>query len=478
LRIQKLLPAGTILCLAFVSPVLLRAQGCTNASYYGAYIVEMQGSMLDAAGTSYQGYASLAKEVSDGNGNITGTYNYTLNGGNNSGTYTGTYTVSANCVVTETLHFSPNAAAVYAENMTFELAAGGATTVGGSTSTGIILAGQAYRAAAQGDAHCSAASVAGTYNFAVFGVVGLLSPTAQTGQVNLDGNGHLTLSGSANIQGHPSGSISGNGTYSVNTDCTGSFTVAFSTGNSATLYFGVEEGGSLLLLEPATGIVTFGVAQPQATETVMGQFVFGAGYSTFLYFNNASPGSVSFTVNFVGDNGSPMTVPSLNGSSTTVQIPAGGTAVVQAPNNGSTLNQGYATFTLPPGVNGYGVFRLQTTRVSEGTSPFGPSLAASETLVFDETGSLVDGIAIANPTGSSETVTVKATDNNGNSLGTGTVVLAAHAHTAAALDGIATGLSGVAGHSGQVTFSVTSGAVSVLGLRFNAGAFTTILAQY
>jgi len=477
LRIQKLLSAGTFMCLAFLSPVLLSAQGCTNASYYGNYIVEMQGSTLDAAGTSYQGYASLARETSDGNGNITGTYNYTLNGGSNTGTYTGTYTVSASCVLTETLHFTPNAATVYTENATFELASGGASTVGGTTSTGIILAGQAYRAAAQGGAACTDASVAGTYNFTVFGVVGLALPTVQTGLVNLDGSGHLTISGSANIQGSASAALSGNGTYTVNQDCTGSFTVAFSTGNNATAYFGVEDGGSLLLLEPANGIVTFGVAQPEATETVMGQFVFGSGWSTFLYFSNAGPASASFTVNFVADNGTPMTVPSLNGSSTTVQVPAGGTAIIQAPNNGTVLNQGYATFSLPPGVNGYGVFRLQSNPISEGTSSYGPSLATTATLVFDETGGLVDGIAIANPTGNSETVAVKATDNNGNALGNGTITLGAHAHTAAVLDAIS-GLSNVKGNSGQVTFSVTSGAVSVLGLRFNASAFTSILSQY
>ena len=465
------------MCLALLSPVLLRAQGCTTASYSGNYIVELQGTTLDAAGTSYQGYASLGVESADGNGNITGTYNYSLNGGSNTGTYSGTYTVSSDCMVSETLSVTPKAAAVYNETSTFLVGAGGASTVGGTTSTGIILVGQAYRAAAQGSSQCSTASVAGAYNFAVFGVIGLAMPTVQTGQVNLDGKGHLTLSGSANIEGSASAAISGNGTYAVNGNCTGSFTVAFSTGNSATAYFGVEDGGALLLLEPATGIVTFGVAQPEDTETIMGQFVFGAGWSTYLYFNNANPGPAVFTVNFTADAGTPMNVPSLNGSSTVVQVPAGGTALVQAPNSGSTLNQGYASFNLPPGVSGYGVFRLQTSGISEGTSAYGPSLATTATLVFDETGGLADGIAVANPTPNAETVTVTATDNNGNPLGNGTISLGAFAHTAAVLDGI-TGLSNVKGNSGQVTFTVTSGAFSVLGLRFNAGAFTSILAQY
>jgi len=440
-------------------------------------MVALQGTMLDAAGTSYQGYASLGKDVSDGNGHITGTYNYTLNGGTNKGTYAGTYTVTSACVVTETLNVTPNAAAVYTETSTFQIAAGGATTVGGTTSTGIILAGQAYRAAAQGASQCSNASLAGIYNFVEFGVAGLLSPLVKTGQLNLDGAGHVTLSGSKNQQGSPSAALSGNGTYTVNSDCTGSMAFSLNGGGTDTHYFGLEDGGNLLLLEPDATQVTFGMAQPEATETVMGQFVFGTGWSTYLYFNNAGPEAATFTVNFIADNGTPMTVPSLNGSSTLVQVPAGGTAVVTAPNNGTILNQGYATFTLPPGVSGYGVFRLQGTGVSEGTSSYGPSIATSATLVFDETGTLVDGIAIANPTANSVTVTLKATDNNGNALGNGTVTLAAHAHTAVVLDSI-TGLSGVKGKSGQVNFSVTSGAVSVLGLRFNATAFTSILAQY
>jgi len=475
LKIQKLLPAGTLLCLASLCPALLRAEGCTNASYYGSYISQLQGTMLDAAGTSYQGYTALSKEVADGNGNVTGTYNYQMNAVAGTGTYTGTYSVSSACVVTETLHVTPGAAVAFTENVTFELSATGDSTVGATTSTGIIISGQSYRAAAQGAAKCSAASLASTYNFVTFGDVNL-APAATAGQLTLDGNGNVSYSAGQNVEKKTNVSLTGSGTYTVNADCTGSMTIKRNDSFSDTFDFGVILGGGLLMIEPDTTAVSFGFAAPEAIQAVMADFPFGGGWTSILYFDNTGPASVTFTVNFIGDNGSPMTVPAVGGTSTSVTIPAGGVAVITAPNSGS-LTQGYATFALPPGVGGYGVFRQVGGGASlpgqEAVSPFSSSVATMGTFAFDNVNGLVTTYAIANPSGSTANITVTATDTNGGSLGTGTITLAPHAKAEGVLSGI-TGLSGASGKQGRVVFSATSGSVAVLGIRFEAGAFTSI----
>ena len=72
-----------------------------------------------------------------------------------------------------------------------------------------------------------------------------------------------------------------------------------------------------------------------ASRAILGQFVFGGGWYTALYFSNGSVNQVSFTVNFIGDDGNPLNVPSLNGSSKTITLAPGGSTVLEAPNLGS-----------------------------------------------------------------------------------------------------------------------------------------------
>ena len=64
-------------------------------------------------------------------------------------------------------------------------------------------------------------------------------------------------------------------------------------------------------------------------------------------------------------------------------------------------------------------------------------------------------------------------DSSGNVIGTSSIPLAANARTAAALYTLP-GLSGVTGERGTAEFTVSSGNVVVLGLRFREGAFTSI----
>src|ERR1022692_4448687 len=214
-------------------------------------------------------------------------------------------------------------------------------------------------------------------------------------------------------------------------------------------------------------------AAPPALSSVLPQFAFGGGWYSALYFTNLTGAAVSFPVNFVGDAGAPLTVPSLGGSTTQVKLAAYGTAIVEAPNVGS-LVQGYAAFTLPSGVFGYGVFRQSVPGQSdqEAVVPLSDAGASSKTLTWEET-NLVTAVAIVNPSSTAATVAVTLWDYNGNTIGTSSVALPPNSKTAAALRSLP-GLSGMIGKRGSAQFTVPTGSVDVLGLRFDGLAFTSI----
>jgi hypothetical protein len=211
------------------------------------------------------------------------------------------------------------------------------------------------------------------------------------------------------------------------------------------------------------------------TTKILPQLAFGGGWYTGLYFTNLNMTPVSFAVSFIGDDGNPLTVPGL-GSSVTVSLPGRGTALVEAPNAGS-LVQGYVSAPLPAGVTGFGVFRQSVPGVNdqEAVVPLSDTTAMTSTLVFDET-KYTTGVAVANLSSTNNTISAIAHDKQGNIIGTGNISLGANAKQAVVLKQIP-GLAGVAGMVGSVDFTVNTGNVAGLGLRFNGTAFTSIPAS-
>jgi hypothetical protein len=126
-------------------------------------------------------------------------------------------------------------------------------------------------------------------------------------------------------------------------------------------FIGLQGSANITISNPGGGASNAAAFTITAPEWLMGtkvlpQFAFGGGWYSAIYFANTTGSAVSFPVTFVGDDGRRLSVPSAGGTSTTVTIPAYGTKIVEATNVGS-LNQGYATFSLPAGVTGYGIFR-------------------------------------------------------------------------------------------------------------------------
>ena len=219
--------------------------------------------------------------------------------------------------------------------------------------------------------------------------------------------------------------------------------------------------------------LTISELQPPAITAILPQLAFGGGWYTALYFTNITSTPVSFTVSFIGDDGNPLTVPALSGSSVTVNLAARGTALIEIPNAGP-LVQGYVSAALPTGVTGYGVFRGSVPSVNdqEAVVPLSGTTATTSTLLFDDT-KYITGVAVVNLASVSTTISVLARDNQGNTIGSSNIPLAAHAKKAVVLRDLP-GLAGVAGALGSVDFTASIGNLAALGLRFNSLAFTSI----
>lgn len=226
-------------------------------------------------------------------------------------------------------------------------------------------------------------------------------------------------------------------------------------------------------LTGGAGVNGLAPVTPPTTPQILSQFAFGGGWYSALYFTNSSTASVSFTVNFTADNGTPLIVPALGGSATTVNLAPHATAILEAPNAGS-LNQGYVTASVPAGVTGYGVFRQSVSGFpdQEAVVPLASTTSTSSTLSWDDT-AYMTGVSIANPSPTSANVSVTVWNSSGAVIGTSSIPLPAGTKMAAFLRSIS-GLSGVAGNRGSAQFTVSSGNVTVLGLRFDGTAFTSI----
>jgi hypothetical protein len=253
--------------------------------------------------------------------------------------------------------------------------------------------------------------------------------------------------------------FSGGGTISVNSGDIVSLEVYQTIGNR----YGSFDGLNLSITHT-----------PGSAAGILPQFVFGGGWYSALYFANTSSISASLPISFFSDDGNPLSVPSLGGvSTTTLNLAPHGTAVIEAPNNGP-LNQGYASFSLPSGVVGHGVFRqsVQGRPDQEAVVPLSSVLSTTSTLIWDDT-AYTTAVAVANPSPVPVSVSITAWDSAGNVVGTSSVSLAPHGKMVSLLYNLP-GLRGVVGNRGSATFVVPFGSVAVLGLRFAGSAFTSV----
>lgn len=219
---------------------------------------------------------------------------------------------------------------------------------------------------------------------------------------------------------------------------------------------------------PTGGATTHNLAMPQ--------LVYGEGWYTAVYLTNTGPSGATATLDFVDPAGAPLPVALSGGTVSTSQVvslPAGGSALVEMPDQGAST-QGSILLDLPAGVSGYGIFRREPPGIpaQEATVPLASLTATKVTVIFDNT-TYLTAIAVLNPTDTDATLTITTRDAAGQPIGPGIQQpLAARNRIAFMLHDA---VGAVSGQRGAVDFSVNTGAVSVLALRANGNAFTSII---
>jgi hypothetical protein len=128
-----------------------------------------------------------------------------------------------------------------------------------------LALGIAPAAKAQVNKGCNTATLQGTFAYTVTGALVAapapqLGPYAEAGAQTFDGNGSTTASGMSSINGNVT-SATRTGTYTVNSDCTGTFSLQIAPGISSHYFFVIANNGAAyhaVCLDPVAVITRFG----------------------------------------------------------------------------------------------------------------------------------------------------------------------------------------------------------------------------
>lgn len=226
--------------------------------------------------------------------------------------------------------------------------------------------------------------------------------------------------------------------------------------------------------------VAYAQTPPASTTYALPQLAFGENWYTALYFSNTTDSATTVQVKFYGPDGTPLNVPIIGSgpvSTMNVTVNPRATAILEAPGGGA-LQQGWTEAALPSGVVGYGVFRQSVPgrEAQEAVVPLSPMTRQMADLTWDDAG-FTTAVAIVNPSLTPNTVTMTVFRDDGSTIGSSTVNLAAQSRVAFVLRE-QPGMAGMTSRRGFARFSASSGAVAALGLRFASSAFTSIPVSY
>jgi len=144
--------------------------------------------------------------------------------------------------------------------------------------------------------------------------------------------------------------------------------------------------------------------------------------------------------------------------------------VIQAQGLDAQVVLGSAQLTSDFGADAFALFRYDPSG-QEATVPFETRSASAYILAFDNTAPLATGVAIANFSSQAANVQMILRDETGATLQTTPIFLTPNGHYAFVLGGV---YPLAAGRRGTVEFDSAGPPISVLGIRANGNAFTSI----
>jgi hypothetical protein len=220
----------------------------------------------------------------------------------------------------------------------------------------------------------------------------------------------------------------------------------------------------------------FALSIGHAQTSVIPQIADGGGWQTTLVLTNTAANAASASLSFYQETSGGATqawnLSFVEGvAAQSLTVPGGGTLFLHTPGAGAVTSVGWAQLQAPASVVGYAIFTQRTRGQpdQDGTAPAGAS--ASRILVpFDNSAGFVTSVAVVNPTGSGESISVNIGIDAGAVSQASLPALPALGHTAFALS---QQFPATAGHRGLAEFYASNGSLSIIALRFNpTGAFT------
>ncbi len=223
-----------------------------------------------------------------------------------------------------------------------------------------------------------------------------------------------------------------------------------------------------------------------AVRQVFAQIADGGGFNTLLTLQNNNAAAVTATLRFrravPGSNGATEPwQPALEGSASTanIVIPAGGAYAVRTAGIGDTPTSGWAEVESVSPLSGSAVFSFKPGQAipQEASVALKAGQPAGFLLPFDNTLGFVTSVALANiDAAAAARVSVVLRDESGATLGEETIDIPASGHLAFET---VNRLAATAGKRGSAEFTIQSGWVAAIGLRFSpAGPFTSYQPQY
>jgi hypothetical protein len=226
------------------------AATCTNASLKGVYGLSASG--LNGSGVPA---SSVYQITADGNGNVTGTATKSIDGSPVTFTFTGTYQLAKNC--TGTTAFTNQDGQTEHDNFVMNNGNKGAFLI--QTDANHV---ESSFAVAQGTATCTNLAVKHTYSLQATGQLVGVGQAAVEGQLVLNGKGSITGTATLSVNGSITSAVAVTGTYAINSDCTGTITIApqgLSTINFNAVI--VDADKELLLVETDNNSIVTGILQ-------------------------------------------------------------------------------------------------------------------------------------------------------------------------------------------------------------------------
>ncbi|MEQ1886896.1 MAG: hypothetical protein ABL967_17675 [Bryobacteraceae bacterium] len=237
---------------------------------------------------------------------------------------------------------------------------------------------------------------------------------------------------------------------------------------------------------PCTSLnIDTAVAGPVAATagTIAGsiaQTVSSGGWGTLFTLVNTGSSAANVTLNFFANSGVPMSpsfsaLPSAT-SSVNASLNAGASVVIDTNDSGPAQQEGWTQLASTGTLAGFGVFRFPASKW-EAVVPLETRNADRYILAFDNTGVLATGVAVANLSVQPAGIPVIIRDENGAQIGTAVLTLTGRGHTSFLLNAQ---YSATIGRRGTIEFSTPgfgtpgAGRISVLGLRANGSALTTL----